>query len=215
MMRKTMMIVFVLALVSIPALAQSAADAAAAATAAQVAGSVLAGASEAETLVAHVPGSAAAVVDKVQASATIQAIDADTREITFLTQDGRTEIFTAGPAVENFDQLAVGDQVNVTYTEAVAVYLSEAAEPGVELGAGVIRADGVPGGVLAGQGQITAKVLELDKAIRQAKLELPGGEIRPIKVRDGIDLSQVEAGDTVTVAIAKSLAINVEKPVAD
>lgn len=196
-------------------LAQCGGEAAAAATAKQVAGSILAGAPEVETTVAQVPGSAAAVVDRVTASATIQAIDAATRDITLLTEDGRTETFTAGPAVVNFDKLAVGDQVNVTYTEAVAVYLSEAAEAGAELGAGVIRAEGVPGGVVAGQGQITAKVLELNKETRQAKLELPGGETRQIKVRDGIDLSQVEAGDTVTVVVATALAIDVEKPTDD
>ena len=44
---------------------------------------------------------------------------------------------------------------------------------------------------------------------------MPGGETRQIKVRDGVDLSQVEVGDTVTVAIAKALAIGVEKPAAD
>ena len=196
-------------------LAQCGGDAAAAKTAAEVAGSVLAGATAVETTVAQVPGSAAAVVDRVAASATIQAIDAATRDITLLTEDGRAETFTAGPEVINFDQLAVGDRVNVTYTEAVAVYLSAAAEAGAEMGAGVIRAEGVPGGVVAGQGQITAKVLELNKETRQAKLELPGGETRQIKVRDGVDLSQVEVGDTVTVAIAKALAIGVEKPAAD
>ena len=217
MLKKMMMLFFALALVSAPVLAQCHGDAEVAKTATEVAASVLAGASEVETVVAHAPGSAAAVVDKVQASATIQAIDSATREITFLTADGRTETFTAGPAVVNFDQLAAGDEVTVSYTEAVAVYLSKAAdaEADAELGAGVIRVEGVPGGVVAGQGQITAKILELDKETRQAKLELPGGEIKETKVRDGIDLSQVEAGDTVTVAIAKALAIGVEKPSAE
>lgn len=214
-MKTTLMALFALAWVSMPVLAQCGGDVEAAKTAAEVAGSVLAGATETETAVAHVPGSAAAVVNRVEASAIIQAIDAATRDITFLTEDGRTEVFTAGPAVVNFDRLAVGDQVVVAYTEAVAVYLSPAAEPDAEMAAGVIRAEGVPGAVVAGQGQITAKVVELNKETRQAKLELPGGEIKEIQVRDGIDLSQVEAGDTVAVAIAKSLAISVEKPMAD
>lgn len=214
MLKKIGFALCALAFATVPVFAQAAGDEAAAATAQQVAGSVLAGASEIETTIAQVPGSAAAVVNSVQASATIQAIDAATRDITLLTQDGRTETLTAGPAVRNFDQLAVGDQVNVTYQEAIAVYLSAAAEASAEIAAGVVRAEeGVaPGGALLAQGQVTAKVLELDKVARQAKLQLPGDEIRDIQIREDIDLSQVEVGDTVTVAISKALAIDVTKP---
>ncbi len=213
-MRKIGIALYVLALASLPVLAQCGGDAAAAATAAQVAGSVLAGASEVETTIAQVPGSAAAVVDTIQASATIQAIDAATRDITLITGNGQTEVFTAGPAVRNFDQLAVGDQVNVTYQEALAVYLSAATEPGAEIAASIVRAEegAAPGGTLLAQGQVTAKVLELDKETRVAKLQLPGDETRRIQIGADVDLSQVEVGDAVTVAIAKALAIDIEKP---
>jgi hypothetical protein len=174
----------------------------------------LAFALEAETAVVQVPGSAAAVVDILTASATIQAINAETREIRYVTEDGLENTFTAGPAVRNFDQLAVGDQVNVKFQEAVAVYLGKDAAPSAEAGGGIAAAPlgATPGGMALGAAQLTVKVLELDKATRQAKLELPDHVIRQVKVRDGLDLSQVEVGDSVTVVIAQSLAIDVEKP---
>lgn len=203
------------ALAAVPALAQDQADVDAAASAADVAHSVLPGASEIDLAVAQVPGSAAAVVGTVEATAVIQAIDSATREITLQTQDGRTETLVAGPGVVHFDQLAAGDTVRVTYKEAVVVYLGGAETANAEAGAGLVRESDVPGGKLLGAGQVTVKVLELDKETRKAKLELPGGEIRAVQVRDGLDLSQVEVGDTVTVAIAKALAVSVEKPAAD
>ncbi len=183
--------------------------------AALVAGAAtLAVAVEMETTVAQVPGSAAAVVNTVTASVTIQAIDAETRDITFVTPEGLTETLTAGPAVANFDQLAVGDQVNIAMQEAVVVYLGKDAAPSADAGGGIVAAPigDTPGGVALGAAQITVKVLELDKETRDAKLELPDDVIRQVQVRDGLDLSQVEVGDSVTVAIAQGLAIEVVKP---
>ena len=160
------------------------------------------------------PGSVAAVSDSVTAAVTLSAIDAATREIAFVRQDGRADVLTAGPGVANFDQLKVGDKVVVTYTEGFVVYLSPAEVPETFVAAGVVRAEpgAAPGGALLSQGQVTAKVLELDPGTRRAKLLLSGDETRMIRVRDGIDLSQMKAGDRVAVAFSKALAISVEKP---
>ena len=197
-----------------PAGAQQADDVAASAAAREIAGTVLEEASARETAVVQVPGSVAAVSDSVTAAVTLSAIDAATREITFVREDGRSDVLTAGPGVANFDQLAVGDQVVVTCTEAVAVYLSPAEAPETFIAAGIVREENgaKPGGALLAQGQVTARVLELDRETRRAKLLLPGDETRTITVRDGIDLSPVQAGDMVAVAISKALAISVEKP---
>ncbi|MGD9783031.1 MAG: hypothetical protein AB7V14_12910, partial [Kiritimatiellia bacterium] len=173
-----------LLVLAVSAGAQQADDAAASAAVREIAGTVLEEASARETTVVQVPGSVAAVSDSVTATVTLSAIDAATREITFVRPDGRSDVMTAGPGVANFDQLAVGDQVVVTYTEAVAVYLSPAEAPETFIAAGIERAEdgAAPGGSLVAQGQVTAQVLELDKETRRAKLQLPGDEIRTIQV---------------------------------
>ncbi len=73
------------------------------------------------------------------------------------------------------------------------------------------KGDGTPGVTLFGEAQITAKVLELDKDTRRVKLELPENEVREAKLREGLDLSKVKVGDTVTIAIANALVIEVVK----
>ena len=198
----------------ISAQGQAADDVAAAAEAGAVAEAVLDESAVRTSAVLRVPGSFGAMTRSARETVTLAAIDAATREITFIREDGQADSITAGPGVANFDQLAVGDRVVVTYTEALAVYLSPAEEPESIMAAGIVRAENgaAPGGALLAQGQVTARVLELDRETRRAKLLLPGDETRTITVRDGIDLSPVQAGDMVAVAISKALAISVEKP---
>ena len=130
---------FALLVLAVSAGAQQADDVAASAAAREIAGTVLEEDSARETVVVQVPGSVAAVSDTVMATVTLSAIDAATREITFVRQDGRSDVMTAGPGVANFDQLEVGDKVNVAYTEALAVYLSPAEVPETVFAAGVVR----------------------------------------------------------------------------
>ena len=145
-------------------------------------------------------------------TAVIKSINAAKRIIMVQTQDGKTKKFTAGPAVKNFDKLKAGDTVTVTYTEIMAVYLGQDGAPSADMASGLARkSDGTPGAALFGEAQVTAKVLALDKATRLIKLELPENDVRESTVRDGVNLSKVNVGDSVTVAIASALVIEVAK----
>ena len=108
------------------------------------------------------------------------------------------------------DELKTGDTVIVTFTEIMAVYLGQEEAPSAEVVSGLARrSDGTQGAALFGEAQVTAKILELDKETRRVKLELPEEGIREATVREGVDLSRVNVGDTVTVAIASALVIEV------
>ena len=150
------------------------------------------------------------VTNRASASAVITSINASKRIIKAQTQDGKTKTFTAGPAVKNFDKLKAGDTVTVTYTESMAVYLGQDGASSADMASGLKRkSDGTPGVALFGKAQVTAKVLALDKATRIIKLELPENDVRDFTIRDGVNLSKVNVGDTVTIAIAKALVIEV------
>ncbi len=180
------------------------------ATMEEVAGIVMSGPVEVESIVAKDPGAAFTVTNSASAEAVITSINAAKRIIVVQTQDGKTKTFTAGPAVKNFDKLKAGDTITVTYTEIMAVYLGQDGAPSADMASGLARkSDGTPGAALYGEAQVTAKVLALDKATRLIKLELPENDVREFKVRAGVDLSKVKAGDTVTVAIARALVIGV------
>lgn len=182
------------------------------ATMEEVAGIVMSDPVGVESIVAHEPGAAFTLANSASAEAVIKSINAATRSIVVQTQDGKTKTFTAGPAVKNFDKLKAGDTITVTYTESMSVYLGQDGAPSADMASGLARkSDGTPGAALFGEAQVTAKVLALDKATRLIKLGLPENDVREFTVRAGVDLSKVKVGDTVTVAIAKALVIEVAK----
>jgi len=182
------------------------------ATMEEIAGIVMSGPVEVQALVGRDPGAALTIATTATAEVVIKSINARKRIITIETQDGQTKKYKAGPAIKSFDQLKVGDTVVATFTEIMAVYLGQDEAPSADIAAGLVRkSDGTPGAALVGEAQVTAKILELDKTTRSIKLELPEKEIREAKVREGLDLSKVKVGDTVTISIASALVIEVVK----
>jgi len=182
------------------------------ATMEEIAGIVMSGPVDVQSIVARDPGAAFTVATSATAEVVIKSINARKRIITLETQDGQIKKYTAGPAIKNFDQLKAGDTVVATFTEIMAVYLGQDEASSADIAAGLVRkSDGTPGAALVGEAQVTAKILELDKETRRIKLELPENNIREAKVREGLDLSKVKVGDTVTIAIASALVIEVAK----
>src|SRR5262249_20941330 len=55
----------------------------------------------------------------VTATAVVQAIDQNTREVTLKAENGNVFSFVAGDDVKNLSQVHVGDTVRVTYTESI------------------------------------------------------------------------------------------------
>ena len=68
-----------------------------------------------------VPGGV--VVNTMDVSARVTAIDTANRKVTLLGPKGNTFTVKVGPEAVNFDQIRVGDLVNATLTEELAVYL--------------------------------------------------------------------------------------------
>ena len=105
----------------------------------EVAGIVMSGPVEIQSLVAREPGAAVAVATSASAEVVIKAINKRKRIITIEKKDGQTQKYTAGPAVKNFDKLKVGDTVVVTFTEIMAVYLGQDEAPSADVAAGLAR----------------------------------------------------------------------------
>src|SRR5687767_3773894 len=67
-------------------------------------------------------------VEVVKLSGIVKAIDREKRMVTVEGSGGRTVVIDATNA-RNLDQLKVGDKVNLTYTEEVALFVRKADEP--------------------------------------------------------------------------------------
>ncbi|MBS0189822.1 MAG: hypothetical protein U0573_13430 [Phycisphaerales bacterium] len=149
------------------------------------------------------------------ATATVQSINYQTREVTLLWQDGQLVTYKCGPEVRNFDQIHQGDQVNASVAEAVALWVGPASQaPTAEAGTAMLRAKKgeKPGVVLVNTFYISAKVLKVDSVARSVTLQGPAGNVRVLKVAPDVNLANVTVGNDVSVRATEAVALWVEKP---
>jgi hypothetical protein len=159
------------------------------------------------------PGAIA--VETVQMTATVKAVDRSKRTVTLAGKNGKRATYKVGKEAVNFDQIKVGDRVNATLTETLAVFLRPQGTPAsVGEGAAVALAPkgAMPGGIVATTTEVTARVVSVDAASRHVTLQLPDGSKRTVSVNPSIDLAKVAPGNAVTAQVADAVAISVERP---
>ena len=158
---------------------------------------------------------AVVAIDTATSTAAVETIDYGTRTLTLKHPDGSITIYKAGKDVANFDQIHVGDTVNATVIEALAVSIRKAGEP-PNVGEGVTVAlapkGSKPGMIVSDTDEITSKIESVDFANRTIVLDEVAGKPRTIKVAPRVNLADFKAGDDVVVRYTKALALFVEKP---
>lgn len=154
--------------------------------------------------------------DAILLTAEVLAIDNEFRIVTLLGPEGDIVDVAVGEEARNFNQIRVGDEVNIAYYESVALYLGERDQaPEVDAGVAVTRAaEGEkPAGLVVGVVDVSVTILAIDLKERTATLELPDGEIVVVPVAEAVrSLDTLEVGDTVHACLTKAVAISVKKP---
>jgi len=160
-----------------------------------------------------VPGGS--VVETTTIRATVTGIDTTKRELTLVTPKGKKFSTKVGTEVANFDQIQIGDQLNITLTEETVIRMmkpnEKLAESG-ELTAELAKPGSKPGIRASGAYQVIATVGAIDTKRRKATLEFSDGTSKKIKVREDIDLSKHQVGDKVLIRLTETVAVRVEKP---
>lgn len=153
-------------------------------------------------------------VDTVEVSVKVTAIDTANRKVTLLKPDGNDVTVKVGPEVINFDQIRVGDMVNIILTEELVVFLDE---EGVSVPDGSVavvaraKKGAQPGGLVVSTTQVTATVKSIDQTNHTATLQTEDGSAVTFPVRDDIDLSKRKVGEKVVFQVTEMIAISVEK----
>lgn len=167
-----------------------------------------------QTKIQHgVPGGT--VVQSSRIEATVTAIDSAKRKVTLVTRKGEKFQMTAGPEVDNFDQVHVGDQLKVTYTEELIVRMARPGEKTQDYGEAefdIAPRKGKPGLETAETYQVTAAVAAIDLKKRTATLQFPDGYRKAFKVRPDVDLARHKVGEKVVIRTTETFAIKMEKP---
>lgn len=160
-----------------------------------------------------VPGGV--IVNTVEVTAKVVALDTKNRKVTLLLADGEKETVKVPPEAVNFDQVMVGDMLKVTLIEEVVVYIdNEGAAVPDEYAAGVALAPkgAQPGGIVAEAVKVSATITAIDQTKRTATLRFDNGTIETFPVRDDIDLSKHKVGEKVVFIVTELVALSVEKP---
>jgi Cu/Ag efflux protein CusF len=156
--------------------------------------------------------------DRQKATATVEAINQDTREITIKNEDGEVTTLTAGPEVQNFAQIKPGDRIEAEYYESIAINVRDAKNAAdvsnsVEQAAARTAPLGdKPAGVGARQVTLVANVEKIDAKSQLVTLRGKSGNTRVVKVRDPKNLQNLKVGDQVVATYTEALAVAV-KPV--
>lgn len=169
---------------------------------------------EVKSMAAKSPdGKGKAAGEVVRLTATVEAIDQKTREVTLKGSKGNVITFVAGPEVKNLAQVSKGDIVTLDYAQAVAVQLKKtSAMPSRSVTeTGKSAAPGqMPAAVAAREIRIVATVEAIDAAKSVVTLKGPEQTV-DVKVKDPAILKEVKKGDNVEAVYVEAVAIKVEK----
>jgi hypothetical protein len=159
------------------------------------------------------PGSPA--VEVVEISGTLAAIDAGTRQVTLDLGAGETMSFVAGPEVQNFAQLEVGDRVEIEHVRALVLELRKGstAEPWRIDDDRTIRA--VPGEKPAGAiGKVVRALVEVVGVHpERGTITVRGPKnVVELKIPDAERLAEIVVGDRIEATYVEAGAISVTTP---
>jgi hypothetical protein len=151
---------------------------------------------------------------KVTVSATVIAIDAPTRTVTFKGSRGNIFDVVADDEVKNFDQIKVNDKLTLTYVEAIAFELKKVHSKIRERREVVDSATAKPGdkpAVAVGKRIVAvADVIRVDH--KKNTLTLRGPKHTVTIKADPEKLKDVKAGDQVEVTYVKAVALDITSP---
>jgi hypothetical protein len=140
-------------------------------------------------------------VEVIQDPVTVTAIDASQRTITLKHANDSTKTFTVVPAVENFDQVKVGDTIKATVKAELSVYILDNG-----------RLPGANGSTRPKTINFNAKVLLVDPSYRLLTLQFTNGHSMTIKAGLDVMLEKMAPGDDVVMRSNEIKAIAIKKP---
>jgi hypothetical protein len=152
------------------------------------------------------------VVDtnQIEAVVTVTKVDQKARTVTIKGPQGNVRTLQVPPEAQNLDKVKPGDRFKMTYAEAVVLALSRGGEPSASADRQVKVAPkgGTPGGYVVKTEQITGVIDAIDYKNRYVALRGPGQNTLALPVSADVkNFDQVKAGDTITIAYAQALAV--------
>ncbi len=148
-------------------------------------------------------------------TATVEAVDHATRQVTLKNEDGTYEVLDVPASVKRFDGLKVGDKVKARYYENIVLRLKQPGEKDVDSSTAAVTpsASGAkPAGTLASQRAITATITAIDPNVPSITFTGPNGWKYSSRVQDTAALAKVKVGDKVDITWTTAALVSFEAP---
>ncbi len=153
----------------------------------------------------------------VTLTASVEAIDPATREVTLKGPLGNTATFTVDQRVKRLDEVKVGDLVRADYYISIAAEVRKPTAEELKHPLVVLDAAGkAPPGTSPAAGglrrfKVVTTIKGLDRPTQTVTVKGPRGNYLTARVADPSRLTQVRIGDTILVTYTEALAISLEK----
>jgi hypothetical protein len=159
------------------------------------------------------PGKAKAV-STIKASATVEAVDKAARTVTLKLPKGDSRSFAVGDEVRNFDQIKVGDKLNVAYLESLTLELKKDGKAVVgrteTMDMDRAAKGQKPGGGVRREVTAVADVVGVEAAAQKVSVKNAKGDIIDLRVRDPEQLKLIKKGDQIQATYTEAVAVSME-----
>lgn len=146
-------------------------------------------------------------------NATIQAIDSTRRTVTLRDDMGNEDEFAVSPDMQRFNELMVGQKVQITYYESVVLNVLKPGQQGLgnSSEAALVRGKGdLPAATLANQERRTVTVKAVDPSVPSVTVTTEDGRTVTRKIEDKKLLESVKPGDKIDITFTRALITSVQ-----
>ena len=150
----------------------------------------------------------------MEVHAVVRSVDLPGRTVD-LSIDGEDLALAVDESVGGLDQIRAGDNVVVSYTEALAWKVKPAAKgaPGISVGAtaSTSRPGGKPGESFEQNLTITTTITAIDAVGGTVTLTGPKGRSMTVKPQEPRDLARIHLGDLVDLTYSQAVAVAIRR----
>jgi hypothetical protein len=144
-------------------------------------------------------------------TATVEAIEKSSREVTLKKTDGTYTVVQVGKGVKRFDTLKIGDKVTAKYYDNIVLRLKRPGEPDTDTqSAAATRAQAGKAGTAAAQRTITATITAIDNSVPSITFTGPNNWTYSSRVEDTNALAKVKVGDKVDITWTAAMLLSFE-----
>lgn len=148
-------------------------------------------------------------------SARVTAIDAVKRTVTVIGANDYTTTFICGPEVRNFDQIRIGDKVEVRLLEQLSAAEADPktlSPDGTTTTLLLAPKGAMPGAAVAETTQVTATLTGIDTLRHIASFRFPDGSLHHYAIRPDVKLTTRQYGEKIVIRKTMATAISVKRP---